>query len=86
MLEYKWSLLKNERLKKTRGVSFDEITKARLVAIRQHPRRAHQNMLLFECKGYIWVVPYVAISEQEVFLKTLYPSRRYTKLHKRGEL
>jgi len=86
MLEYKWSLRKSERLKKTRGVSFDEITKAKVVANREHPKRAHQNILLFEHKGYIWVVPYVAISDQEVFLKTLYPSRRYTKLYKRGEL
>ena len=29
----KWSLLKSERLKKVRGVSFEEIIRAKLVAV-----------------------------------------------------
>lgn len=41
--------------------------------------------MLFEYRGYVWVVPYVA-DENEIFLKTLYPSRKYTTLHKKGGL
>ncbi len=85
MRQLKWSLLKSERLKRTRGVSFEEIIQSRLVAVKRHPTRAHQDIILFEHKGYIWVVPFVA-NENEIFLKTLYPSRKYTKLHKRGGL
>lgn len=40
--------------------------------------------MLFEYKGQIWVVPYAAEGE-DIFLKTLYPSRKYTKLYQRGE-
>ena len=85
MQEFRWNLLKSERLKKTRGMSFDEITKAKLIKIKEHPNKAEQRLLLFETRGYIWVVPCV-IKEGGIFLKTLYPSRKYTKMFKRGEL
>lgn len=85
MPEIKWSLLKNERLKKVRGVSFEEILLAKLIAIHHHPDKEHQNIMLFKYQDYIWVVPYVA-DGADIFLKTLYPSRKYTKLYKRGEI
>ena len=85
MKDLRWNLLKSERLKRTRGASLEELLQTKLIAVKRHPRKAHQNLMLFEYKGYVWVVPYV-ISGAEVFLKTLYPSRKYTKLYKRGEL
>ena len=84
MLEIRWSLLKSERLKRTRGVSFEEIIQSTLIVVKEHPRKTHQNIMLFEYRGYIWVVPYVE-SENEIFLKTLYPSRRYTRRYRKGE-
>ena len=85
MKELRWSLLKSERLKRSRGASFEELIQSTLVAVKRHPTKAHQNIMLFAYHGYIWVVPYV-MSGDELFLKTLYPSRKYTKLYKRGEL
>jgi len=38
--------------------------------------------MLFEYKGYIWVVPFVK-ANGEIFLKTLYPSRKYTKIYRK---
>ena len=81
----KWNLLKNERLKRIRGVSFEEIIRAKLIAIKKHHSRKHQNIMLFEHKKYIWVVPFVK-SNGEIFLKTLYPSRKYTKIYNQGRL
>ena len=78
-------MLKRERLKRTRGVSFEELLQARFVDVRRHPTKAEQKLMLMEHKGYIWVIPYIE-TERERFLKTLYPSRKYTKLYKRGEL
>ena len=72
-------------MKRERGVSFEDIIQSRLIGALGHPKRHHQRILLFEQKGYIWVVPYVERGE-EMFLKTLFPSRKYTKLWKRGEL
>jgi len=84
-MKIRWNLLKSERLKKTRGVSFEEIIQAKVVAVKAHPKKPVQNIILFEHGGYIWVVPYV-VNGDEIFLKTMYPSRKYTKLKKRGEL
>jgi len=83
--EIRWNALKNDRLKKVRGVSFEELLGAELVAVKRHPRRQGQKVLLFFYKKYVWVVPYVE-EDNGYFLKTLYPSRKLTKLHKRGAM
>jgi hypothetical protein len=85
MKDIRWSQLKSERLKKTRGVSFEEIISSELVAVKGHPKRADQSIMLFKLKGYIWIVPYIEEKEY-IFLKTLYPSRKFTKLYIKGEL
>jgi len=85
MKKIKWDHLKSERLKQTRGVSFDEIISAKLVGVKRHPVREHQNILLFDYKSYIWIVPYVE-EKDHLFLKTIYPSRKYTKMYRKGEL
>ena len=84
-MDIRWSLAKSQELKRTRSVSFEEIIHAELITAKKHPSRSHQSILLFKFKDYIWVVPYVA-NEEEIFLKTLFPSRKYTKLWKKGEL
>ena len=81
MKELRWNLLKNERLIKTRGVSFDELVNSKLINILKHPLRENQKIMLFEYNTYIWVVPFVE-EENYYFLKTLYQSRKYTKLFK----
>jgi uncharacterized DUF497 family protein len=84
-MNIRWDPAKSARLKSTRGVSFEDILHERLIAVQEHPARSHQKLMLFERSGYIWVVPYVR-TEDEVFLKTLYPSRAYTKKWNLGEL
>ena len=69
---------KNERLKLVRGASFEEIIASELIAVKHHPKREDQDILLFKHKSYIWIVPYVEDTDY-IFLKTLYPSR---KIHK----
>ncbi len=66
-------------------MSFEEIVKAKLIKIKEHPAKIGQHLMLFEAKGYVWVVPCVMMKD-EIFLKTLYPSRKYTKMFRRGEL
>jgi len=84
MKEIKYSHLKNERLKRIRGVSFEEIMNAELVGVKHHPKREGQSIMLFKYRGYVWIVPYVE-ERDYIFLKTLYPSRKYTKIYKKGE-
>jgi uncharacterized DUF497 family protein len=84
-VEIRWNQLKSKRLKRTRGVSFEEILKERWIAIVPHPKRSAQKVFLFERRGYIWVASFVE-DERGIFLKTLYPSRGYTRRYKKGEL
>ena len=85
MPEITWNPLKNERLKKTRGVSFEEVLQAELIVFIKHPGIPHQSLMLFWHNHYVWAVPYVE-TENGMFLKTVYRSRKFTKMHKRGEL
>ena len=85
MKDINWSIVKSERLKRTRGISFEDIISSKLIMIKKHPTRKQQDIMLFEYKKYIWVVPYVE-NANEIFLKTLFPSRKYTKLYREDKL
>jgi hypothetical protein len=82
---YWWNSEKSKWLKETRGVSFEEIIHTDLVATPKNARRLNQTLLLFNHENYIWVVPCVPHGD-ELFLKTLYRSRVYTRMWERGEL
>lgn len=82
MEKIKWSLLKSKRLKRIRGVSFEEIIHAKFVGIRKHPNRDDQRVLVYEYKGYIWAVPFV-FEASGIFLKTIYPSRKLKKIYQK---
>ena len=84
MKELKWNALKSERLKRTRGISFEEIVASKLIDIIKHPRRQGQKIFVYEHKGYLWAVPYI-IEGDAIFLKTIYPSRKLMKLYKKGK-
>lgn len=83
--QFEWAPLKNERLKKARNVSFEEILSAKLIGIESHPSDLSQKRMIFELRNYIWIVPFVKVGDK-FFLKTIYPSRKYTKRYKRGEM
>jgi uncharacterized DUF497 family protein len=78
----RWNSLKSERLKKTRGVSFEEILNSKWVATIQHPKRENQQVFVYEYKEYLWAVPYVEEGDT-IFLKTIYPSRKLTGIYKK---
>ena len=86
-MNIEWNLLKNERLKKTRGASFDQlIKKGNILKVQKHPKRDNQRIMLVEYNKYIWVIPYIKTKEGILFLKTLFQSRKYTKLFKEGKI
>ncbi len=79
----RWSGLKNICLKLTRHVSFEAIIHAELLDVTDHPSRNGQKILICEYKGYVWVVPFV-FAGKGIFLKTIYPSRKFKKFYKKG--
>jgi len=83
--QIRWDPIKNELLKAERGVSFDQLLEGRLILDMHHPSRPHQSLMLIEFEDYVWVVPYIE-SDYDIFLKTLYPSRKYSRLYLEGRL
>lgn len=83
-MKLKWSELKSRRLKMIRGVSFEEIVQCPIVGFEDYATDENQKIILFNRAGYIWGAPCV-MGEQEAFLKTLYPSHKFTQRYMRGD-
>jgi len=77
-----WSSEKNEILKRERGISFEEIAflieSGHVVGIEENPGHSNQKIYVLEIENYAFVVPFVE-NDKEIFLKTAFPSRKYTK-------
>jgi uncharacterized DUF497 family protein len=85
-----WNLDKNEILKAKRGISFEQIAllieSGQILGIEENPKRSNQKIYILEIEGYAVIVPYVE-EGNEIFLKTAFPSRKYTKRYGlKGEL
>lgn len=85
MKPFSWSADNNKRLKSERGVSFEEvvfhIAAGDILDTFDHPRQERypgQQIHVVAIEDYAFLVPFVE-SEQEVFLKTIIPSRKATK-------
>tara|TARA_R110001599_G_C12180716_1_gene654036 strand:+ start:263 stop:541 length:279 start_codon:yes stop_codon:yes gene_type:complete len=90
MKVFNWNSEKNHQLIEERGRSFEEAVFhienggllddiCRSTAL-EYP---HQKIFIVTIDDYAHLVPYVEI-EEEIFLKTVIPSRKFTKLYLRG--
>ena len=86
-----WNNEKNKRLKKERGVSFEEvlfhIEHFGILDVLQHHSKDKyrgQRILVVEINEYAYLVPFIE-NEDELFLKTIIPSRKATKKYLKGE-
>lgn len=84
-----WDPKKNERLKKQRGVSFDEVlfhvSAGDVLEIFEHPNQERypgQKVYAIALEEYVYLVPFVE-SDDEIFLKTIIPSRKATRHYRR---
>ena len=84
---------KNDLLKKERGVSFEDvilsIENGDLLDDMVHPNKEKYPsqdvfIILIRVKDYVYIVPYVE-SEEEIFLKTIIPSRQMKKKYLKGD-
>ena len=81
---FDWNNDKNKILKDERSISFERIVVAieedHLLDILEHPNKEkyqNQVLLIVEIEDYAYVVPCV-IENDVYFLKTIFPSRKYT--------
>jgi len=82
-----WNAEKNEQLIVERSVSFEEIVfyieNGGLLDEIAHPNArdyAHQRIFVVAVGSYVHLVPFVE-SDDEYFLKTIIPSRKFTKIY-----
>ena len=88
----RYDITKNETLKTERKICFEDVILAiendKLLDDLKHPNKEkypNQNIfiLLIEIKNYVYIVPYVE-NENEIFLKTIIPSRKMNKKYNKG--
>ena len=89
----RYSLEKNETLKASRDISFEDVILALeegyLLDDIEHPNKEkypNQNIfiILIVIKDYVYLVPYVE-DETSIFLKTIIPSRKMNKKYNKKE-
>ena len=85
MKYYSWDPEKNEKLKRERGISFEDVIfhigAGDEVALLEHPNQARypgQKISVVLIEGYAYLVPFVE-TQDEIFLKTIIPSRKASK-------
>lgn len=85
MKPFDWDPEKNQQLIEERGISFEEvifhIQSGGLLDDLRHPNQesySHQRMFVVLIEDYVYLVPYVE-NDDEIFLKTIIPSRKATK-------
>jgi len=84
---YNWNAEKNELLIVERGISFEKIVfyieNGGLLDEIAHPNArdySHQRIFVVAVERYVYLVPFVE-NEDELFLKTIIPSRKFTKIY-----
>ncbi len=82
-----WNSTKNQQLISERGISFEDIVfylhQDNLLDDIEHPnseKYPNQRVFVINIDDYVYLVPYVE-DKKEIFLKTVIPSRKETKLY-----
>jgi len=83
-----WDEQKNDWLKETRLVSFEQIAGMLLdgdyLDIVENPTRENQEYFVMRLQEYTWLVPFVIDDQERIVLKTAFPSRKYHKKYGGG--
>jgi uncharacterized DUF497 family protein len=91
MKSINWNAEKNHHLIKERGISFEDVIfclqSGGLLDDVSHPNKeqySHQRMFIVAIDEYAYLIPYVE-NDEEIFLKTVIPSRKATKHYLGGK-
>ena len=90
MTLFDWNDEKNEWLKRERGLTFEDVifhlTHDGLLDTIEHPNQKQypgQRLFIINVDEYACIVPFVE-DDDVIFLKTIIPSRKMTKLYLGG--
>ena len=85
MKAIRWNPAKNEKLKRKRGTTFEEVVyhieQGDVIDITEHPNQTRypgQQIYVIRMHEYIYLVPFIE-TDDEIFLKTIIPSRKAVK-------
>jgi len=91
MKVFRWDNEKNELLKNSRGVCFEQVViligREDILETIEHPNQKKypgQKIATVMIDDYAYLVPYVQKSD-EIFLKTIIPSRKATNKYMRSK-
>lgn len=77
---------KANTLKSVRGIDIDEIIELiidkKYLDILENPKRESQQIFIVPYKDYIHVVPFVIDENDNIIIKTIFPSRNFHKIYK----
>jgi len=83
-----WDKNKNALLKRKRGISFEDVVESLVergpLWIDDHPRPENypgQKLFAVLIGGYVFIVPFQE-TEDAIILKTIFPSRKATKIYR----
>lgn len=90
MKYFSWNEEKNELLKAEREISFEDIVlfieMGFLLDVLEHPNHEKyegQKIFVVQIDEYAYLVPFIE-DDNEIFLKTIIPSRKATKKYLQG--
>ena len=91
MKVFRWDNEKNEWLKKNRGVCFEQVIvlmeRGDVLETIEHPNQDKylgQKIATVRIDDYVYLIPYIQESE-DIFLRTIIPSRKATNKYMRGQ-
>jgi len=80
-----WDEEKNNKLITERNISFDKVSEIILrgeyLDILENPSRKDQLIFIICLQDYIYAVPFIIDEKENIILKTVYPSRKFTKIY-----
>ncbi len=92
MKYFDWNEEKNQKLKRERNISFEEIVnylhEEKFLDKIDNPNKKkypNQSIFIIEHENYVYLIPFVE-DDKKVFLKTIIPSRNATKKYLRRNI
>ena len=91
MKPFDWNSAKSILLRSSRGIGFEEvvntINEGHILAVIVHPNNQeypNQKIYIIDFDNYAYCITFIEDNEK-IFLKTIYPSRKYTKKFLEGK-
>lgn len=91
MKTFDWNAEKNQKLSLERGISFEDVVfylqNGYILDDIDHPNQekySGQRVYIVNVDNYAYLIPYIE-DDDKVFLKTIIPNRKATKMYLGGE-